>query len=139
MRAHLPSIVIDEPKTDWFPRRRFFRSWILARRLYAGGHLIGLTVPDGTADVLSALQSANSALDAVLTVKTVLALLTEDQAHGLSGYRFFLRPAAADTAPAEDAEGPSLFLCTKDPAHELQSLLDGGFTLQPLRETSPVK
>jgi hypothetical protein len=111
----------------------------LVRALYAGGHQLGLTVPDGTADVSAALKAADSALDAVLTMKTVMVLLTQEQAQGLSGYRVFLRPAASDAAPAENSSSPSLFLCTKDPAKELQALKDSGFTLQPLRETSPVK
>ena len=114
----------------------------LVRTLSASGHLLGLTVLDGAADVSAALQAANNALDSVLNFKSVMVLLTADQAAGLTGYRVFTRPAQADSlaAPADGAaQAPQLYLCTQNPAQALAQLQADGADLRLLRETSPIQ
>jgi len=113
----------------------------LIRTLYASGHKLGLTVPENTADVAAALAAANETLDGILNIKSVMVLLTAEQASGLSGYRIFTRPAQADALPdsaSEKSQAPQLYLCTQNPAQALTQLQAEGDNLLLLRETSPV-
>ena len=110
----------------------------LVRALYTAGYPLGLTVPDGTADTAEALMGANEALDELLNVKSVMVLLTQAQAGGLTGYRVFTRPDTPDALAAASSQEPYLYLITANPAAELQALADSGSPVGLLRETAPL-
>lgn len=114
---------------------------LLACRILAAGHTLGLSVEDGTPDVAAALREANSALAAVLHTKTVLALLTAEQAQGLTGYRIFTRPTGEQSATelVEQPQAQRLFVCAGDLAGALDDLDYVGAAAQLLRETSPIE
>lgn len=112
----------------------------LVRSLYAAGHTIGLTVPDGCEDPAAELGSANEALFRVLRRKTLCALLTAAQTEDCIGYAIFIRPE--EQPPLEelltDGAETHLLVCTDDTAEVLSQLDRAGATLRPLRETSPL-
>mgnify|MGYP004553103697 CR=1 FL=1 len=114
---------------------------LLACRILAAGHTLGLSVEDGTPDVAAALHEANSALAAVLHTKTVLALLTAEQAQGVTGYRVFTRPTGEQSATelVEQPQAQRLFVCAGDLAGALDDLDYVGAAAQLLRETSPIE
>lgn len=114
---------------------------LLACRILAAGHTLGLSVEDGTPDVAAALREANSALAAVLHTKTVLALLTAEQAQGVTGYRIFTRPTGEQSATelVEQPQAQRLFVCAGDLAGALDDLDYVGAAAQLLRETSPIE
>lgn len=114
---------------------------LLACRILAAGHTLGLSVEDGTPDVAAALREANSALAAVLHTKTVLALLTAEQAQGIEGYRVFTRPTGEQSATelVEQPPAQRLYVCAGDIAGVLDDLDYVGAAAQLLRETSPIE
>lgn len=109
----------------------------LVRILYAAGHQIGLTAAPGSEDPAAALSSANQALYTVLHRKTLLALVTEEQAAAVSGYCVFPRPTEPQSV-TELVQLPSqrLLLCTEDPQSVLDNIDYAGAALCLLRETS---
>lgn len=112
----------------------------LVRSLYAAGHTIGLTVPDGCEDPAAALESANEALFRVLRRKTLCALLTAAQTEDCIGYAIFIRPE--EQPPLEelltDGEETHLLVCADGTAEVLSQLENAGATLRLLQETSPL-
>lgn len=112
----------------------------LVRSLYAAGHTIGLTVPDGCEDPAAELGSANEALFRVLRRKTLCALLTAAQTEDCIGYAIFIRPE--EQPPLDelltDGEETHLLVCADGTAEVLSQLDRAGATLRPLRETSPL-
>ena len=114
---------------------------LLACRILAAGHTLGLSVEEDTPDVAAALREANDALSAVLHTKTVLALLTAEQAQGVEGYRIFTRPTGEQSATelVEQPQAQRLFVCAGDLAGALDDLDYVGAAPQLLRETSPIE
>ena len=110
---------------------------ILVRSLYNAGHQIGLTAAPEEEDPVSALEAANRALHTVLRRKTLLVLVTEEQAEAVSGYCVFLRPTEPQSV-TELVQLPShrLLLCTDDPQSVLDNIDYAGAVLCLLRETS---
>lgn len=110
----------------------------LVRRLYVRGHKIGLTPEADAEDVSQSLRDANDALDAILNVKSLMALVPEDAANGLTGYRIFSLPAAPMSAEkaAQTSAVPTLLICRENAAAALQQLKGAGSQLLPLRETT---
>ena len=109
----------------------------LVRQLYTAGHRIGLTASPDAADVSAALEDANDALYDVLFCKTLMALVTPQQAEHLAGYRVFTIP---DTRPTVDelqaAEASVLIVCGEDAVRTITLLNQAGVSLQLLRETT---
>ena len=62
----------------------------LVRMLYASGNTIGLTVDEGVVDVQTALDEANAVLDETIFRKTLLALLPQEAADHVIGYRVMI-------------------------------------------------
>lgn len=110
----------------------------LVRTLYAAGHTIGLTVPEDCTDVPAALSAANDALDAVLHVKSLFALLPVWQQAGVDSYRVLTRPqepVSAESA-AQQSGTSQLLLISEDASAALAALRAAGSTIAHLRETT---
>lgn len=110
----------------------------LIRTLYVSGHKIGLTPEANAEDVSQSLRDANDALDAILNVKSLMALVPEDRTEGLTGYRIFSLPATPMSAEdaAQTSAVPTLLICRENAADELALLKAAGAQLLPLRETT---
>ena len=105
----------------------------LVRSLYIAGHTLGLTVPSEEPDVQAALSRANDALDKVLNVKSVLALVDAAQAEGLEAYRVFSgNGITADTELVSDC----LFVCSENAEQTLAALRQQEVVFCLLRETT---
>ena len=113
---------------------------LLACRILAAGHTLGLTVSEDETDVQQALHAANDSLSAVVHTKTVLALLTAEQAQAVEGFRVFTRPEGETSAQEaiEKSEPQRLLVCSDDLAGTLDDLEYVGASPQLLRETSPI-
>ena len=103
----------------------------------AAGYSIGLTAPRDAADVAFALRDANDALRKLLRRKTLLALVTAQQAEGASGYFLQLREGArAYPTVAARTVGSYLVLCEGNTAAALAALASVKVTLAQIRETT---
>ena len=113
---------------------------LLACRILAAGHTLGLTVSEDETDVQQALHAANDALCAVVHTKTVLALLTAEQAQNVEGFRVFTRGEGETSAQetSQKSEAQRLLVCADDLAGVLDDLEYVGAAPQLLRETSPI-
>lgn len=108
----------------------------LVRMLYVSGHKLGVTVSPEQTDIPAALRAANAALDELLNVKTLMALLPEGS-EAPDGYRVLFAPA--EPLSAEEAalvQTPQLFVCGENGAEDIQILLNMGAKLRLLRETT---
>ena len=108
----------------------------LVRLLYVSGHKLGVTVEPEQKNIPAALRAANRALDAVLNLKSLMALLPADTP-APDGYRVFFAPS--EPLSAEEAaamQTPQLFVCSSDAAADLQTFLNAGANLRLLRETT---
>ncbi len=112
----------------------------LVRELYAAGHRIGLTVSKEEEDPQQALRRANDALDAVISSKSVMALLEPAQTPKVSGYRIFERPAErmSNARIVAAPDQPRLLCTADDTASVIDSLVTAGITVRTLRETTVV-
>lgn len=110
----------------------------LVRRLYAAGHTLGLTVSAEETDPASALARANTALDATLCGKSLMALVTAAQADGLSGYRVFVRPEQQLTTDAllQMQDASVLLVCDSNAVRVITALNQAQLPVQQLRETT---
>ena len=113
---------------------------LLACRILAAGHTLGLTVTEDEPDVPQALHAANDALGAVVHTKTVLALLTAEQAQTVEGFRVFTRPEGETSAQEaiQKSEAQRLLVCADELAGTLDDQDYVGASPQLLRETSPI-
>ena len=103
----------------------------------AAGYSIGLTAPKDAADVAFALRDANDALRQLLRRKTLLALVTAQQAESASGYFLQLREIArAYPTVAARTVGSYLVLCEGNTAAALAALASVKVTLAQIRETT---
>lgn len=99
----------------------------LVRDLHRGGHTVGITVADGSADVQTALDLANEALDDVLVRKTLFALLPKGTTKQPVGYRILSVPGIPEegTVPLithlSGQDAPNLV--AQMPAQNIQILL----------------
>lgn len=112
----------------------------LLSRIAAGGHVLGLRVPEGL-EPKAALRRANEALDRAVHEKTLLALLPESMAaEGLEmAYSVYYTPETALTAAeAAEPDGRTHLLVLEGPdvREGLNILQDRAAILRPLRETS---
>lgn len=110
----------------------------LVRRLYAGGHNLGVTVAADETEVSAALARANDALDAAINGKMLMALITQEQAQELSGYRVFIRP---DTAPTTEEllqmqDVSVLLVCDSSAVRVITALNQAQLPIKLLRETT---
>lgn len=78
----------------------------LVRMLYAAGNTVALTVTGAETDLQSALDQANRALDETIFRKTILALLPEDRASEVHGYRVLSIPNTNEHQPQTPPELP---------------------------------
>lgn len=102
----------------------------------SAGFPIGLTAGK-TEDASAALEQANAALDALLQQKTLLALLTAEQAGALSGYCVTERSRAVSAAAAaKRTDRNSLVLCSGSCRRIVTQLTAAGADFRQLRETS---
>lgn len=109
----------------------------LVRTLYLKGHLIGLTCDAACEDAQQALDQANDALDSVLNVKSVLALMPQALTQPVTGYRVFTADEAlAPEDAVKDASHAHLLLCRAQPAVLFSVLTQNQASVQLLRETS---
>ena len=108
----------------------------LVYAIRAAGLPVGLTVSPGD-DPASALAEANEALHALIGSKSLLALLSPEQAIQAKGYFCVSRN---DAVPAEEitsgTEGSYLLLCEQNCASTLLTLRGTGCTFRPIRETT---
>lgn len=110
----------------------------LVRDLYAAGHVIGLRVPDGANDPAAALDSANDALDEVLNLRVLLALLPAGaDTSSIGHYHYFSENSAALSVEAavEHPEIPHFLLCSGGATQLLSSLYAANANIRILRET----
>ena len=113
----------------------------LVRTFLAAGCPLGVTVPPEEENAAAALRRANEALDAAVQRKTVLALLTKEQAQGMEGYCVFCRPEQPPEASevAQPGSRPQSIVCTEDFYTLFNALLARGAVIRPLRETTAVQ
>lgn len=111
----------------------------LVRQIYAEGHPLGLTVRADESDVSAALADANEALCTILHQKTLMVLLSSEQAQGLDCYRIFLKPAAYSAEQlAKLPEAQRFALCSQNLSGFLRELAAADCTVKPLKENSPI-
>ena len=111
----------------------------LVRDLYAQGHMLGVTVPDGTEDPAAALSAANDALDDAVGFRTLLALLPGPiDAEGPDGYCIFYEQNAVQTVESatEHPETPHLLLSSGNAGALLGSLREANANVRLLKETT---
>ena len=111
----------------------------LVRDLYAQGHILGITFEKGTADRASALDEANDALDEVLGLRTLLALIPESTNPAeIEGYRIFESKNMLQSAEnaVEHPENPHALLCSGNAAQALSTLHAANANIRLLRETT---
>ncbi len=107
----------------------------LVRGLYARGHTVGLTVPEGEWNVQEALGKANEALDQVAFRKTFLTLLTEEQDSGVVGFRVI-----SDNDRTPTAESAGLRVSSDEDVTQVLAWIEAEhMTLVQLRETSVIQ
>ena len=98
---------------------------------------IGITVKAGELSAEDSLRAANDALDETIQMKTLLALLSQEQQSRAPGY-FAADPSLAVTAEeAAVSETECLVICSDDITQTLHSLQDAEPKYRRLRETSP--
>ena len=111
----------------------------LVRDLYAQGHILGVTAAEDAADLAAALDEANDALDAVLELRTLLALLPDAaEADRLDGYRIFEAKnmlLSVENA-VEHPEAAHILLCSGNAAQALSALRAANANIRLLRETA---
>lgn len=110
----------------------------LVLSIRAAGYPIGLTVEEGETQVLQSLQEANAALDAIIQTKSLLVLLTREQAADVQGYFVVDRNQSVTASGAVDREGRnSLVVCTRNCSAAVATLTAADARFRQLRETSP--
>lgn len=110
----------------------------LVLSIRAAGYPVGLTVPEDETDVAGSLAGANEALDALIQSKTLLTLLTRQQAANAAGYFVVDRTQAVSAAAAIGREGrSSLVVCTGNCSAAVSALKGADARFRQLRETSP--
>ena len=110
----------------------------LVREIFAQGHQIGLTVEAGGTDYVSALRTANEALDHVIFMKSVMLLLPPG-VQSVPGYITFKEQVGATIDNVlEDTAATKLFVCRADAVFTLQRLLQEGAHVPKLLETTRI-
>ena len=111
----------------------------LVRDLYAQGHILGVTFEKGSTDCASAFGEANDALDEVLGLRTLLALVPEGtDASAVQGYCIFEAEnmlVSVENA-VEHPENPHILLCSENAAQSLSTLYAAKANIRILRETT---
>lgn len=112
----------------------------LVRSLYAAGHVLGVTVPEDTGDPAAALKAANESLDAVLNLKSLLALLPAGMEEPSGSWRVFSADSAAPDAETAISNPltPHLLLCGGGAQVLLAELYAANASVRLLRETAPL-
>lgn len=103
----------------------------------ASGYPIGLTAAPEQIDVAAALADANDALRTLLHRKTLLALVTAQQAESASGFFLQIREGARSyPSVSERTAGSYLVLCDGNTAAALATLTAVKVSLGQIRETT---
>lgn len=110
----------------------------LARRLYAAGHILGVTVTDDCENVSASLLEANDALCRALNTKTLFALLPAWQQEGITDFSILTRPQEPVSAEfaVQQASAPQLLIVSQDASQTLSTLTAAGANIELLRETA---
>lgn len=110
----------------------------LVLSIRAAGYPVGLTVAEGESQVMQSLQEANTALDAIIQSKSLLVLLSREQAADIQGYFVVDRSQSVTASTAISREGRnSLVVCTRNCSAAVATLTAVGAKFRQLRETSP--
>ena len=123
--------------TFFFTADEILQNRALIRRIYAAGHLLGVTCPSDSTDVQADLLRADDALDAVLQTRTVMALLPADRAGEAEDFRVFspeIGLPAADAAA--DPSAVHLLVCSSGAGQTLATLAEAEADISLLRETT---
>ena len=109
----------------------------LVRRIYADGHMIGVTAGNGEQDLENALLRANDALDQVLFFRSVLALVPAGVTVDLPCFRILSEP---EPKTVEDlittAQEPQMYLVETGAPGVIATLVNYNATIIRLRETT---
>ena len=110
----------------------------LVRAIYAAGHTVGITAEGSSMDYAVALAQANEAMDSALFCKSLFALVPEERAEGLTGYRLLTYSETVPTVQEVlSATGtPQLLLCRVDAGAAIEVLLAANADLPQLLETT---
>ena len=109
----------------------------LVREIYAGGHMIGITVAPDTYDVADSLLRANDALDRVLFCRSVLAMLPPGVPVELDCLHVISEPEAKTVEELlSTAQEPQLYVVGSGAPGVIASLLNVNATFLKLRETT---
>ena len=110
----------------------------LARRLYAAGHILGVTVTEDCENVSASLLEANDALCRALNTKTLFALLPAWQQDGITDFSVLTRPQEPVSAEfaVQQTNAPQLLIVSQDAAQTLSTLAAAGANIELLRETT---
>lgn len=110
----------------------------LARKLYAAGHILGVTVTEDCENVPASLLEANDALCRALNTKTLFALLPAWQQDGITDFSVLTRPQEPVSAEfaVQQTNAPQLLIVSQDAAQTLSTLAAAGANIELLRETT---
>ena len=138
MQASLEAILhMSAPAVFYLTADEIRENPDLVISIAAAGYPIGLTAPKDAADASFALRDANDALRQLLRRKTLLALVTAQQAESVSGYFLQIREIArAYPTVAARTTGAYLVLCEGNTAAVLAALSSVKVTLAQIRETT---
>lgn len=110
----------------------------LARKLYAAGHILGVTVTEDCENVSASLLEANDALCRALNTKTLFALLPAWQQDGITDFSVLTSPQEPVSAEfaVQQTNVPQLLIVSQDAAQTLSTLAAAGANIELLRETT---
>ena len=110
----------------------------LARKLYAAGHILGVTVTEDCENVSASLLEANDALCRALNTKTLFALLPAWQQDGITDFSVLTSPQEPVSAEfaVQQTNAPQLLIVSQDAAQTLSTLAAAGANIELLRETT---
>ena len=110
----------------------------LARKLYAAGHILGVTVTEDCENVSASLLEANDALCRALNTKTLFALLPAWQQDDITDFSVLTSPQEPVSAEfaVQQTNVPQLLIVSQDAAQTLSTLAAAGANIELLRETT---
>lgn len=125
------------PAVFFFTKAEILENPTTVLAVRAAGYPVGLSVEAGETAVASNLAEANAALDDLTQMKTLLVLLTKEQAADAKGYFAIDRQMAVNAArAAERTDRSSLVICGSNYSAVLSSLQGAEVRFRQLRETS---
>lgn len=102
----------------------------------AAGYPVGLTVDPASEEPAAELARANEALDALLSYKTLFALLTKAQRAEAAGYLAVSRGIATTAANAAKMDGGTALVILSGAQASLNTLREANVKFRQLRETT---